>query len=136
MGEALVSVLDTKGVPTVVQRAKILPPRSSMAAAEEGALRQAMDASPLKAKYQQTLDRESAFELLTEHREREEQAAAAAAAEKEKEKEKSAKKPAPRKSSGRKTSTAEKALNSAVTSMSRELGKQIVRGLFGTRKKR
>ena len=143
VGEALVSVLDTKGVPTVVQRAKILPPRSSMAAAEEGALRQAMDASPLKAKYQQTLDRESAFELLTEQREREEQAAAAAAAEKEKEKaakekekEKAAKKPAPRKSSGRKTSTAEKALNSAVTSMSRELGKQIVRGLFGTRKKR
>jgi len=64
VGEALVSVLDAKGVPTMVERALIYPPCSQMAplaAAERAAL---IAASPLRGHYEQTLDRESAFEVL------------------------------------------------------------------------
>ena len=137
IGEALVSVLDEKGVPTIVQRANILPPRSSMAAVSSAVLQQAVDSSPLRAKYQETVDRHSAYEELAEQRERDEQAAQQAAKEKEKKKpaSKPAAKPKTHKTGSRKKSAAEKAVDSAVTSMGRELGRQIVRGLFGTLKK-
>ena len=64
VGEALVSVLDAKGVPTMVERALIYPPCSQMAplaASDRAAL---IAASPLRGHYEQTLDRESAFEVL------------------------------------------------------------------------
>ncbi len=64
-GEALVSVLDEKGVPTVVERAGILPPRSSMNAVEPEAVQAAIFASPLRDKYSEVVDRESAYEILT-----------------------------------------------------------------------
>ncbi len=64
-GEALLSVLDEKGVPTVVERAGILPPRSSMNAVEPEAVQAAIFASPLRDKYAQVVDRESAYEILT-----------------------------------------------------------------------
>ncbi|MFZ5724570.1 MAG: helicase HerA-like domain-containing protein [Pseudomonadota bacterium] len=64
VGEALVSVLDAKGTPTMVERALIVPPVSRivpLAPAEKAAL---VAASPLHAKYLQTVDRESAHEVL------------------------------------------------------------------------
>jgi len=64
VGEALVSFLDEKGRPTVVDRSTIFPPASRLGplTAEE---RQAMiQASPLLARYGQTIDRESAYEIL------------------------------------------------------------------------
>ncbi|HQU79349.1 MAG TPA: DUF853 family protein [Azonexus sp.] len=64
VGEALVSFLDEKGRPTVVERSTIFPPASRLGplTADE---RQAMiQASPLLATYGQTVDRESAFEIL------------------------------------------------------------------------
>lgn len=65
VGEALVSLLDAKGRPTPTERAWILPPGSRIGPAtdaERQALRQAM---PLAPKYEQTVDRESAYEVLT-----------------------------------------------------------------------
>jgi len=64
-GQALVSVLDPKGVPTIVERAGILPPRSSMNIADESVVRSVIEASPLRLKYDQMIDRISAFETLT-----------------------------------------------------------------------
>jgi len=64
VGEALVSFLDEKGRPTVVERSTIFPPASRLGpltAAERKAL---IDASPLLATYGQSVDRESAFEVL------------------------------------------------------------------------
>ncbi len=64
VGEALVSFLDEKGRPNVVERSIIFPPASRLGplSAEE---RQAMiQASPLLATYGQTVDRESAYEIL------------------------------------------------------------------------
>jgi len=64
VGEALVSFLDDKGRPTVVERSTIFPPASRLGPLT-GDERQAMiKASPLLATYGQTVDRESAYEIL------------------------------------------------------------------------
>ncbi|MFC7450908.1 helicase HerA-like domain-containing protein [Rhodococcus daqingensis] len=65
IGEAVVTVLSEKGAPTPVAWAKIPPPRSLMDTIGEPAIRAAAAASPLHAKYGQTIDRESAYEKLT-----------------------------------------------------------------------
>jgi len=77
-GEALVSFLGADGVPAVVQRAKILPPRSFTGVAEPELVAQRVQASPLYAKYATPVDRESAYEILTQVTQQ--QAADAAAA--------------------------------------------------------
>ena len=64
-GEALISFLDEKGAPTMVQRAKILPPQSLMGACEEQVLTQAVQTGDMGMKYNTAYDRESAYELLT-----------------------------------------------------------------------
>ena len=69
VGEALVSVLDEKGVPSVVQRAGVLPPRSSMSAANQTEVDRVISESPLYRKYTQMEDRRSAYEVLEEVRE-------------------------------------------------------------------
>jgi DNA helicase HerA-like ATPase len=64
VGEALVSLLDAAGTPTVVERVLIAPPVSRMGPLtpdERGAL---LRASPIAGKYDQALDRESAFEQI------------------------------------------------------------------------
>ena len=136
-GEALVSVLDEKGVPTIVERANILPPRSSMKAVEAVTLQATVLASPLKEKYSKTEDRESAYEELTALREEEEKAEKEAQekAEKEAAKEKAAKEKAAKKkssSSRKKQSVFEKTLNSAANTIGREVGKKLIRGIFDT----
>ncbi len=84
-GEALVSVLDVKGIPGVVQRANILPPRSSMNAVEPAAIGTVIATSPLKDKYAEAEDRESAYEILLEAAEEEARAKEEAARAKEEE---------------------------------------------------
>ncbi len=63
-GEALVSTLDEKGAPTIVQRTLIKPPRSRLGPVtpKERAIIQSV--SPLYGKYDTLIDRESAFEVL------------------------------------------------------------------------
>ncbi len=63
-GEALVSVLDEKGAPTMVQRAKILFPLSQIGAITPEQRKQIIEASPLNKKYSTPEDPESAFEVL------------------------------------------------------------------------
>ena len=87
-GEALVSFLDEKGAPSVVERAKILFPLSHIGAVTEGQRGQIINQSRLYGKYDKTIDRESAFEQLMEEAEaalkaEQEAAEAAAAAEAE-----------------------------------------------------
>ena len=84
-GEALVSFLDEKGAPSVVERAKILFPLSQIGAVTEGQRGQIINQSRLYGKYDKVIDRESAFEVLREEAEAalkaEQEAAEAAAAE-------------------------------------------------------
>ena len=64
VGEALVSTLDRKGAPTVVERILIVPPRSRIGPISAEARAQHVQRSPLSAVYTESIDRESAFELL------------------------------------------------------------------------
>ena len=138
IGEALVSVLDADGVPSIVERANILPPKSSMKAVDAVTLQANILACPLKDKYAVAEDRESAYELLQEQQEAEEKAEAEEQekAEKEAEKAKKEKEKAKAKktssSSRKKNTVLNKALTSTANTIGREIGKKIVRGLFDT----
>ena len=68
-GAALVSFLDEKGAPSVVERAKILFPLSQIGAVTEGQRGQIINQSRLYGKYDKIVDRESAFEVLMEEAE-------------------------------------------------------------------
>lgn len=63
-GEVLVSLLDSEGIPTMVQRAYVMPPRSYLGVCSEEKRQQLIKESPLYDKYAQTIDRESAYEIL------------------------------------------------------------------------
>lgn len=68
-GEALVSFLNEEGQPSVVERAKVLPPECLMAAASPATLETVRaEAAPLMEKYGTALDRESAYELINAER--------------------------------------------------------------------
>ncbi len=86
-GEALVSFLDEKGAPSVVQRAKILFPLSQIGAITEGQRNDIIKRSRIYGKYDNAVDRESAFEVLLEESEKEAKALEEEKALKEKEKE-------------------------------------------------
>ena len=64
-GEALVSFLDEKGTPSVVERAKILFPLSQIGAISEGERSDLIRRSRLYGRYDHPLDRESAYEIIT-----------------------------------------------------------------------
>jgi DNA helicase HerA-like ATPase len=64
VGEALVSVLDEKGAPTVVQKTLVRPPVSRLGPLAPGERAAVMASSPVKGVYDAAIDRESAFEVL------------------------------------------------------------------------
>ncbi|MFK7945670.1 MAG: helicase HerA-like domain-containing protein, partial [Paracoccaceae bacterium] len=64
VGEALVSTLEKKGVPSIVQRTLIRPPSSRLGPCDAMVRAQAMTNSPVAGLYDTTADRESAYELL------------------------------------------------------------------------
>ena len=64
IGQALVSVLDEKGVPTVVEQVDIVPPQSHIGAIEDDLRNQLIDISTLKSKYGEAVDAQSAYEML------------------------------------------------------------------------
>ena len=64
-GEAVVSVLDEKGAPSMAEYAFILPPESRMGAITEEERRNAVDYSPLNNKYLTMVDNVSAYEVIT-----------------------------------------------------------------------
>ena len=149
VGEALVSCLDEKGVPEIVERAKILPPQSLMGAADESYVLNCIKADEFDLKYRETVDRESAYEIIMKatedlkaQQEAEKEAAkaekeAAKAAEKaEKEAAKEAEKadkPAKKTSKAGQAvkKTAQKAANSAASSVATSLGNNIINSVTG-----
>ncbi|MCX5497587.1 DUF853 domain-containing protein [Kaistia dalseonensis] len=64
VGEALVSTLEPKGIPSMVERTFIRPPSSRMGPVTEEERRRIIAASPVGITYDRTIDRESAFEVL------------------------------------------------------------------------
>jgi DNA helicase HerA-like ATPase len=64
IGEALVSVLDSKGAPTIVERCLIKPPSSFVGAITDSERREIINNSPINGMYEQEVNRESAYEIL------------------------------------------------------------------------
>ena len=64
VGEALVSMLDEKGRPTIVERAFIVPPGSRIGPISEDERKQVISSSTVYGHYEKTVDRESAYEKL------------------------------------------------------------------------
>jgi DNA helicase HerA-like ATPase len=141
-GEALVSTLDLKGAPTVVERTLIRPPSSRLGPAADAERAAVQAQSPVAAKYDTPLDRESAYELLNG---REAQAAKAKEdlarreqAEAEAARARKAPPPAPKRAPARKSTRqtpTEAATNTFMRTATRELTKYVFRGLFGGRKR-
>lgn len=125
-GEALVSVLKDNGEPSVVERCLIAPPGSRFGAISDDERRAAIQSSPLFGKYEETVDRESAFELLKKREEESDEKVS----EKDKRGEKSVSVGAA--AFGMLTA----ALTSAARSIGTQVAREIVRGVLGSKRRR
>ncbi|WP_144378563.1 helicase HerA-like C-terminal domain-containing protein [Mesorhizobium amorphae] len=138
-GEALVSTLEEKGAPSMVQRTLIRPPSSRLGPITADERRRLIAESPVAGQYDETVDRESAFEILQKK-------AAEAQAPQESgsgwtlpdfgggSRQPSGQSRAPR-PSNRQTVT-EAAIKSVVRSVGSSLGRAIVRGILGSLSRR
>lgn len=131
VGEALVSTLDAKGAPSIVQRTLIRPPSSRLGPATDAERHDIMAASEFSVKYDEVIDRESAYEIL----EKKEEAAAEQAeklAKEEAEAKKKMEKKKSRSSGGRRRmSTTEKMATQAARTASRTAVRYVLRGILG-----
>ncbi|QYO77896.1 helicase HerA-like domain-containing protein [Devosia salina] len=138
IGEALVSVLEDKGVPSIVGRTFIRPPSAQVGPISPAERDATLANSPVGGLYDTVLDRESAFEVLhrrardkqladerTEYEaQRREEAEALA-----KERARAEKAAAPRRST--RQSPTEAAMNSFARTVANTLGRELVRGILG-----
>jgi hypothetical protein len=70
VGEALVSTLENKGEPSMVQRTLIRPPEGRVGPVSKEERLSVIEYSPVFNKYEETIDRESAHEILTKRTEK------------------------------------------------------------------
>lgn len=129
VGEALVSTLDSKGVPTLVERTLIAPPRSRIGPVSVEERQEIISRSPLRGLYDNPVDRESAFELLKKRAEELESLRAETARHE-------AGSPAAGKARGRAGSqrqgVVEAFTKSVMRSIGSNLGRSIARGVLGS----
>ncbi len=120
VGEALVSTLESKGVPSVVGRTMMRPPSSRLGPILPAERRKVIAQSPISGLYDEIIDRDSAFEVLkrrTEVNRAEEEKARPA--------------PSNNRSSSRQSVT-ETAVKQLARTLARELGNSLVRGILGS----
>ncbi len=129
VGEALVSTLEDKGIPGIVERCLVCPPRSRIGPATEEERIKVRQHSPIGTRYDTAVDRESAHEILAQRAE-----TAAEAAAKTAEKSANAKQSTSRGSSrqGYGEAAAKSVLRSLGSSFGRVLGRELLRGILGT----
>lgn len=131
IGEALVSVLDSSGVPTSVDRAFIYPPRSSLSPLSSSDIQVEVRSSPLFGKYEDMINRHSAAEelLLRQKKTEAEKQAVEKTVARPKAKASPASKSSKSKDVGDVVSTI--AVRTA-TNVGTQIGKEIVRGMLGS----
>ncbi len=125
VGEALVSLLDAKGMPGIVQRAWMLPPTSQIGPVAPDIRQQIIRSSPLCGKYEKTVDRESAYERLQGRTAGPAPAAAPAGIP-------AAQAPAQRKSGKPEPTMFDQVLKVANSAAGRQIQRELVRGLMGS----
>ena len=123
-GEALVSVLNKDGSPAPVERIFIRPPESQLGPVTPQQRSEIIGRSPFSGRYEQEVDRESAYELLKKKAERQIEEAAEDQQIKQKTK-------APTRNSNRQ-SAGEALLTSAARAVGSTVGRQIIRGIMGS----
>jgi hypothetical protein len=142
-GEALISVVDTEGLPSMVEKAKILPPQSYMGEISEEELNTVIKNSVMETKYRNAEDAHSAYEKIEEiNKAKEEELAKQKEAEqkqkeaelKKKEEAKKAKEEEKKRKNNPFNKAVTKATNSALNSIGRQIGNAIVRGILGTKR--
>ncbi|CEM62040.1 MAG: DUF853 family protein [Treponema phagedenis] len=155
-GEALVSLLQADGSPSVTERVLIAPPHSKMGTIDEAKVKAIVEESPLLYKYKDMIDRVSAYEILTEQFNQKTEIVVREAEEKQLSKEAAAKareeaaiiraeaariraenaKMRAEEMAARKKQTEFSRLGKVlVDSMTRTVGREITRGIFGSIKK-
>lgn len=157
-GEALVSTLQEKGAPSIVERTLIRPPSGRAGPLTDAERKSVMNVSPVAGQYDTDLDRESAFEILTARAQKAAEAEAAKRAAEEQAaqpdsaagrwtlpgfgdapKEASttgSRGSAPRRTGGYQRETViEAAMKSAARSVATSVGRAIVRGILGSLKR-
>lgn len=135
VGEALVSFLDAQGRPTVVERAWVLPPRSLLGVLESEERKKAVTASALWGKYEAEADRYSAYEMIQAKASAAEEATEAPRRLPERQQTRqNDRRPAQRRAPA--NGPLERMAKSAINTIGRQVARDLVRGLFGTLKKR
>lgn len=130
VGEALVSSLDAKGSPRVVQRTLIRPPRSQIGPITKRLRSELMAGSLLADIYDKAIDRQSAYETLRARADQLAKAQQAQEVEKTREKELAK---AGRSRGGRQRQTVmESFFKSAARAVGSQVGRQIIRGVLGS----
>ncbi len=127
VGEALVSMLDAKGTPGMVERAFILPPHSQIGPVTPDQRKQLISSSLLYGHYEQSVDRDSAFEMLQSRAARNMAQVPSSAPLPDPSRTSS---PAPR---GRAPESMVEAMaKSAMRAAGSQIGRQIIRGVLGS----
>ena len=130
VGEALVSTLDEKGAPHIVQRTLIRPPSSRLGPATDAERKAVIAESPVRGLYDEAENRESAYEELLRREED-----AAAAAEKAAQEEEKAKREAERKRSRRSRSSGRGLEGWVDKRLVRDITRYVLRGVLGGRRR-
>ncbi len=137
-GEALVSLLDEKGAPSMVERAKILFPLSQIGAITEEQRKEINDSSRIAGKYDTAINRESAAEKIIKQREQalaaEEKAAAEKAEAEAKQKEEKQKKQTKKASKGILATVATTAITYFAKTFATQLARNITKKSSTTKK--
>jgi DNA helicase HerA-like ATPase len=135
VGEVLISMLDEKGVPSIVDRAFVVPPVSQIGPITPEQRAQLLSSSLVAGVYENAVDRESAFEILqakaTTKAQEDAEAEAAKAAAKQQAAEEKAARAAARAPDTLVESITKSVARSASTSIGRQIGNTIVRGVLG-----
>jgi DNA helicase HerA-like ATPase len=131
VGEALVSVLDADGRPTPVEHVYIKPPESRIGPLSDAERKEYLSRSPYRGRYDQVIDRESAYEILKQKAEQRAEVAAQSAAEETRAKQQAKEKVATTRRSSRQTPV-EAMVTSAARSIGSQIGRQIIRGIMGS----
>ena len=125
---SVVTVLNPRGVPTPVAATRLYPPASRMAPLTDAERAAAVAASPLGSKYGQRVDRESAEEMLAARLQGDPDVVEAA---------RERARPAPERQAPRDDETlAEQVSDALGSTMARQIGQEVVRGIFGMLKRR
>ena len=128
LGESLVSTLDKKGVPSIVERTLMAPPRSKIGPIDAAERRKLIDRSPLRVAYSESVDRESAYEILRKRQEetikKRELQSQEARTEKAEKRSKSGR--------SRRQGVGEAFAKSVARAVGSSLGRQIIRGILGS----